>query len=215
MITSQSLQVLIVDDHPMFRAGFALAVRASGRFHVAGEAAGAEDALAIASCTRLDVAIVDLLMPSMSGISLATELRKAQPRCRILGLSAIDEPSLIADMLLAGATGFALKTQPTEEILDAISLVAGDVRYLPPGVSHDAVDRALASSTSRPLAALTQREREVFELVIRGHSNIEIGTRLSIACRTVETHRQRCANKLSAHSMIDMMRVYSLHSGLA
>ncbi|CAN5842546.1 response regulator transcription factor [soil metagenome] len=213
MSASPSLQIIVVDDHPLFRAGLALC--ASSRFQVVGEAAGAREALGLAATLRIDVAIIDVLMPLTSGISLTTELRQRQPACRILGLSALDEPNLIADMLIAGATGFAHKMQPSHEILDAISLVAEGVRYLPPKVSLEAVERALSSSASRPLAALTHREREVFELVIRGLSNDEIGTRLSIACRTVETHRQRCANKLSAHSMVEMMRVSALHGGLA
>ncbi|MEO7735130.1 MAG: response regulator transcription factor [Kofleriaceae bacterium] len=200
----------------MFRAGFALALRSAGDdFHLVAEAAGAKDALEIAGGSRIDVAVIDLLMPSGSGISLTTALLELQPSCRVLGLSAMDEPSLIADMLLAGATGFALKTQPTDEVLDAIRLVASDLRYLPPALPHGAVERALASTVRRPLTALTHREREVFELVTRGHSNTEIATRLAIACRTVETHRQNCANKLSAHSMVDMMRANALHGGLA
>lgn len=197
----------------MFRAGFAFALASSG-LDVVGEAAGAVDALELANRTPIDVAVIDLMMPSISGISLTAELRIRYPRCRILGLSGIDEPSLIATMLSEGATGFALKVQPIDEIIEAIRLVAGDVRYLPPSVSRAAVELALASTRSRPLATLTCREREVFELVIRGHANGEIAARLSIACRTVETHRQRCANKLSAHSVIDMIRVNALHGGL-
>lgn len=197
----------------MFRAGFVTALASSG-LHVVGEAAGAKDALELAAGTPIDVAVIDLMMPSVSGISLTSELRTKHPRCRILGISGIDEPSLIASMLIAGATGFALKVQPIEEIIEAIKLVAGHVRYLPPSVSRAAVELALATTRSRPLATLTLREREVFELVIRGHANGEIATRLSISCRTVETHRQRCANKLAAHSLVAMIRVNAVHGGL-
>jgi DNA-binding NarL/FixJ family response regulator len=163
----------------------------------------------------IDVAVIDVLMPSVSGISLASQLRELQPRCKVLGLSVIDEPCLIADMLRAGAAGFALKTQPIEEIVDAIRTVLGGVRYLPPRVSHDAIERELATTTGRPLQRLTPREREVFELVIRGHSSDQIANRLFIARRTVETHRQRVMTKLSAHSIVEMLRVAALHGGLA
>ncbi len=209
------LQILIVDDHPLFRAGLAHALRSEPDLRVLAEAAAPADVLAVARATAIDVAIVDVLMPGMSGISLAGELRELQPRCAILGLSVIDEPSLIADMLLAGASGFALKTQPIEDIIAAVRCVAGGVRYLPPRVSRDAIDRELASTTERPLRALTRREREVFELVIRGHSNDAIATRLSIARRTVETHRLRVAHKLSARSIAEMMRVAAVHGGLS
>jgi DNA-binding NarL/FixJ family response regulator len=126
----------------------------------------------------------------------------------------VDEPSLIADMLRAGAAGFALKTQPIEEILEAVRTVLGGVRYLPPGVSHDEVERQLASSPASPHNLLTRREREVFELVIRGHSNDEVATLLFIARRTVETHRQRMARKLSGRSVAEFLRVGAIHGGL-
>jgi DNA-binding NarL/FixJ family response regulator len=132
----------------------------------------------------------------------------------VLGLSVIDEPGLIADMLRAHACGFALKTQPVVEIIDAIRQVLGGLRYLPPRVSADAIDEKLQRTMTDPLQRLTRREREVFELLIRGHSNDEIATKLFIARRTVETHRQRVMNKLSAHSIIHMQRIAARHGGL-
>ena len=209
------LQILIVDDHPLFRAGLAHALRGEPDLRVLAEAAAPEDVLTVARATAIDVAILDVLMPGMSGISLTCELRELQPRCAILGLSVIDEPGLIADMLLAGASGFAFKTQPIEDIIAAVRCVAGGVRYLPPRVSHDAIERELTSTPDRPLRALTRREREVFELVIRGHSNDAIATRLSIARRTVETHRLRVTHKLSARSIAEMMRAAAVHGGLS
>ena len=132
----------------------------------------------------------------------------------MLGLSVIDETGIIADMLRAHACGFALKTQPIAEIVDAIRQVLGGLRYLPPGVSRDAVDAALGKQSMQPLERLTKREREVFELLIRGHSNDEIAVLLAIATRTVETHRQRIMNKLSAHSVSQMQRLAARHGGL-
>jgi DNA-binding NarL/FixJ family response regulator len=131
----------------------------------------------------------------------------------VLGLSVIEDPGLIADMLRAHACGFAVKTQPIAEIIDALRQVLGGVRYLPPGVSRDAIDSELAGTRTHPLRRLTKREREVFELLIRGHSNDEIATELVIARRTVETHRQRIMNKLAAHSIAQMQRIAALHGG--
>jgi DNA-binding NarL/FixJ family response regulator len=127
----------------------------------------------------------------------------------------IDDPGLIADMLRAHACGFASKTQEVSEILDAIRQVLGGIRYLPPRVSRDAVDAELAATPSHPMARLTRREREVFELLIRGHSNDEVATKLFISRRTVETHRQRIMRKLSAHSLAQMQRVAARHGGLS
>jgi len=207
-------KVVIVDDHPLFRAGLAVALRHESDLKIVGEAGDSVQAIALAKAIEIDVAIVDVLMPAKSGISVASELRQLQPTCKILGLSVVDEPGLIADMLRSGASGFALKTQPIEEIVEAIRTVLGGVRYLPPRVSRDAIESELASASDRPLDQLTAREREVFELLIRGHSNDEIAVMLFIARRTVETHRQRIVKKLSARSIAEMMRLAARHGGL-
>jgi len=206
-------RVGIVDDHPLFRQGLAATLRREADMDVLGEAGGADEAIALAKHCALDVAVVDILMPTTSGISLTSELFEIQPQCRVLGLSVIDDPGLIADMLRAHACGFALKTQPIAEIVDAIRQVLGGLRYLPPGVSRDAVDTELAGTRAHPFQRLTKREREVFELLIRGNSNDEIAVKLFIARRTVETHRQRIMNKLSAHSIVQMQRIAAVHGG--
>ena len=206
-------RLVLVDDHPLFRQGLAMTLAREPDLEVVADVGTAQEACELARHTKLDAAIVDVLMPTTSGITLASELYEIQPGCAVLGLSVIDEPGLIADMLRARACGFALKTQPTSEIVAAIRQVLGGVRYLPPSVSRDAVDHELAGNPPRPLARLTRREREVFELLIRGHSNDEVATKLFIARRTVETHRQRIMNKLSAHSVAQMQRLAALHGG--
>jgi two-component system response regulator NreC len=204
-------QVALVDDHPLFRQGLAVTLRGEADLEVVGEAGSAAEAIELAKHVALDVVVVDLLMPAMSGISLTSQLFEIQPQCRVLGLSVINEPGLIADMLRAHACGFALKTQPPTEIIDAIRQVLGGLCYLPPGVSRDAVDTELAGTGLHPFLRLTRREREVFELLIRGLSNDEVATKLSITRRTAETHRQRIINKLSTHSVAQMQRIAALH----
>ena len=211
---SVAVKVAVVDDHPLFRQGLLVALKAEPDFEVVGEAGSAQEALEMIAKIEVDVAVLDILMPSVSGITLASELHERQPACMVLGLSVIDEPGLIADMLRAHACGFALKTQPVPEIMDAIRQVVGGIRYLPPTVSRDAVEAELQGTAERPLERLTKREREVFELLIRGFSNDEISSRLFIARRTVETHRQRIMNKLSAHSVVQMQRLAARHGGL-
>lgn len=206
--------VVLVDDHPLFRRGLAASLSAEPDIVVLGEAGNAEEALSLARREAIDVAVVDVLMPNVSGLTLASELHDVQPGCRILGLSVIDEPGLIADMLRAHAYGFALKTETVDEIIDAIRQVADGIRYLPPRVSRDAISAELRSDAQQPFQRLTKREREVFELLIRGNSNDEIATKLCIARRTVETHRQRIMNKLSAHSVAHMQRIAARYGGL-
>ena len=207
--------VLVVDDHPLFREGLVVALRREPDLEIVGEAADPEEAIAIAKRLQVDVAVVDLLMPKGSGMSLVGTLVDVQPSCRVLGLSVVDEPVLMAGMLRNGASGYALKTQPPSEIVEAIRQVLGGLRYLPPHVSQDAVARELeAANAGGPLERLTPREREVFDLLIRGMSNEEISTQLFIARRTVETHRLRIMHKLPARSVIEMIRVAARHGAL-
>jgi RNA polymerase sigma factor (sigma-70 family) len=214
MVGGRPATVALVDDHPLFRQGLAVALRRETDLVVVGEAGDAEEALELARRVALDIAIVDMLLPGTSGIGLSGELFELQPRCKVLILSVIDDPGLIADVLRAHACGYAIKTQDTAEIVDAVRQVLGGLRYLPPMVSRDAIEEELAGSVRQPLERLTKREREVFELLIRGHSNDEIATTLTISRRTVETHRQRVMNKLSAHSVAKMQRIAARHGGL-
>jgi len=110
--------------------------------------------------------------------------------------------------------GYASKTQPVPEVIEALRQVLGGIRYLAPCVSRDAVDAELATTPTQPLQRMTRREREVFELLIRGHSNDEIATKLFITRRTVETHRQRVMKKLSARSILEMQRIAARHGGM-
>jgi DNA-binding NarL/FixJ family response regulator len=207
-------KVVVVDDHPMFRQGLVMSLRGEPDLEVVGEAGSASEVLELLERVEVDVAVVDILMPGVSGITLASELHDRWPECRVLGLSVIDEPGLIADMLRAHACGFGLKTQPVAEIIDAIRQVLGGLRYLPPTVSYDAVQAELDQERASPLGRLTKREREIFELLIRGNSNDAVASRLFIARRTVETHRQRIMNKLSAHSIVQMQRLAARYGGL-
>jgi len=140
----------LIDDHPLFRQGLAAVLRQSATFDVVGEASNAQEAIELVRNMRLDLAVVDILMPSVSGLSLTSELYELQPTCRVLGLSVIDEPGIIADMLRAHACGYALKTQPITQIVEAIEQVLGGIRYLPPTVSSDQIETELTGTPAHP-----------------------------------------------------------------
>ena len=213
MVTVRKACIAVVDDHPLFRQGVAIILQRELDVDVV-EAGNAAAVLELARRQELDAVVLDVLMPGMSGISLASELTSIQPSCKVLGLSVIDDPGLIADMLRARCCGYALKTQPISEIVGAVRMVLGGMRYLPPGVSRDAIEAELSRSPPDPLHRLTRREREVFELLIRGNTNDEVATLLFISRRTVETHRQRISKKLSAHSIVQLQRIAARHGGL-
>jgi DNA-binding NarL/FixJ family response regulator len=214
-MTKLTSHILIVDDHPLFRAGLSFMLQATPDLEVVAAVGTAQEAKELAAHVAIDLATVDVLMPTTSGLTLCDELYELQPTCKVLMLSAISEPQLIADLFRHHACGFAIKSQTPAEIVDAIYQVLGGVRYMPPSVPRLAIEAAFATAGGQPLEHLTPREREVFELVIRGNSNDEIAGRLFISRRTVETHRQRVMTKLSARSVVQMQRIAARFGGLA
>jgi DNA-binding NarL/FixJ family response regulator len=204
-------RVLLVDDHPLFRAGLGELLSLEPDLVIAGEAGTADEALSLLRREPMDVVIIEVPMPL--GVALTTAVL-ATRACKVLALSARDEPFTIAEMLRAGACGYALKAQPRHEIVAAIRTVLAGERYLPPRVAVDEVLAHLDGGGETPLERLTLREREVFDLLIRGVTNDVIGERLVITRRTVETHRQRIMQKLSAHSLVDMIRFAARHGVL-
>jgi DNA-binding NarL/FixJ family response regulator len=208
------MKVLVVDDHPVFREGLLAALANEPDLTVIGAVANARTALETATVEKIDLAICDVMMPEVTGITLASELRRLQPDCTIMALSMVDEPVVIAEILRAGANGYALKSQSVADVIAAIrSTVAGEL-YLPPTAPRSSIEALIAGTPERPLERLTRREREVFELLIRGSTNDDIAARLFIARRTVETHRQRIMNKLAAHSIVDMIRIAAAYGVL-
>lgn len=195
--------VLLVDDHPLFRLGVETLLARESDLEVVGTCATVSEAMTLAEQLQPDVIVADVLLHEESGIALARRLLSARP-ARILGLSVLDEPIRIAEMMRAGATGFALKIQTIEEIVEAIRDTAAGRHYLAPSI-RDQVEHL--TSNALPLERLTNREREVFGFLVKGESNAEIGERLGIAVRTVDTHRQRVLKKLDAHSIADLVRL--------
>jgi DNA-binding NarL/FixJ family response regulator len=199
-------RIALVDDHPLFRIGLRTVLEGDPRVRVVIDVDSGRALLDQARDQPLDITLLDLVLPGTSGAAIAAELTKLQPNCKILALSMLDDPFRISDVLRRGAVGFALKTQPIEEIVEAIHLVLGGVRYLPPSISRTQIEE-LSASGGLPFERLSPREREVFDLLVRGHNNDEIASRLFIARRTVEAHRHHVMHKLGARSLVDLVRL--------
>ncbi len=214
MVVANRFRLLLVDDHPLFRAGLAALLSDEPDMVVAGEAGEATEAVELLRREPFDVVVLDVLIPSGTAVSVAADLLDVRP-CKVIALSALDEPIMIAALLRAGASGYAIKTQPPRQIIEAIRTVACGGRYLPPLAPHEEVLARYQGESEVPFARLTQREREVFELLLRGHTNDDVSARLAIARRTVETHRQRIMQKLDTHSMTDMIRLAARYGLLA
>lgn len=202
----------LVDDHPIFREGLKLLFELHGYPHVVGEASTANDAYELVSATRPDVVVLDLVFPEgANGIAVAQEILQRNPSQRILFLSMVKDAAQVAGALEAGALGYVTKDQTAEDLLDAVRAVAAGKQYLGSTLQSDKVDEHRRLLRTEPklgqLASLTIRERQVFDLTIAGLTARDVGEKLSISARTVETHRARILRKLGAHSAADLVRL--------
>ncbi|MBA3394943.1 MAG: response regulator transcription factor [Deltaproteobacteria bacterium] len=202
---------MLVDEHPAFRLGVRTLLEHDAALSVTADVGSQREAMAYAREPAFDLAIVGELTPVVAGVELTVGLREHWPACKILGLTATEEPIQIAALLRAGASGVALKAQALGEIHEAVTAVSQGTRYLPPSVSVERIDQLLAHDANRRLERLTTREREVFELLVAGHSNESIASKLFIARRTVETHRQHITRKLEVHSLLELVRLAVRH----
>ena len=204
-------RIALVDDHPLYREGLRAVLVSQPAMEVVGEASVARDAVALASRATPDLVVIDVKLPDQSGASLTRELRHLQPRCKILALSMVEAPYSVMEMLRAGAAGYALKSQPTEEIVEAIRIVLRGGRYLAPRLPSGQIDDLASGAATGPFDRLSPREREVFDLLIRGRSSERVAAALSIAPRTAETHRQNIMTKLGVHSIVELLRLAAQH----
>lgn len=202
----------LVDDHPIFREGLKLLFELHGYPRVVGEASTANAAYELVSATHPDVVVLDLVFPEgASGIAVAQELLQRNPGQRILFLSMVKDEAQVAGALEAGALGYATKDQTAEDLLNAVRAVASGHTYLGSTLRPEKVEEHRRLLRSEPrlgqLSSLTVRERQVFDLTVAGLTARDVGDKLSISARTVETHRARILRKLGAHSASDLVRL--------
>ncbi len=167
-----------------------------------------------------DLVLLDLALPGMNGFAVTRELRRQELPCKVLILSVYETDEDVLEAFASGAHGFALKSQTATEILGAIRSVMRGGLYRAPRIPASLLERHLSpkedpASDPRPLAPLSERERDVFDLVLRGFSNEATSRELTIALKTVESHRARINKKLGIHSTADLIRFGSKHGLLS
>lgn len=201
----ERLRVLVVDDHPVVRQGTRRILEAAG-IDVAGEAATAEQALEIVTHAAADVVLADVRLPGISGIELITKLRREHPRIRILILSSYQDLSYVRAALQAGAAGYLLKTASDEELISAVRSA-----HLGATIVDAAVSAELFSADARSPQPLTEREREIVGLVIKGLPNRAIADTLLISKRTIDAHLSHLFTKLGVSSRAELVAWAARH----
>ena len=199
-------RVVLVDDHPIVRAGLAALIDAEGDLEVCGQAADLDEALAVVDRERPDLVIVDLSLKASSGLDLIRRL--AERGTKTLVASMHDEATYAERALAAGALGYVHKGEATREIVSAIRRVTAGRIYLSESVSEKVVRRAIGVGGRReagPLEErLSDRELEIFERIGQGRTTAEIGDALRLSAKTVQTYRQRIKEKLGLETAAEL-----------
>jgi DNA-binding NarL/FixJ family response regulator len=202
--------VLIADDHALLREGVRALLKPADDLEVVGEAEDGQRA--VEECRRLapDVVLMDIAMPGLGGLEATLQLRREDPRVRVLVLTQFEEREYVSRLLKAGASGYVLKKAAASELASAIRAVHRGGLVLDPavarGVVREGVRSVLEAAESDPYESLTDREKQVLKLVAEGRSNKEVAEILDISVKTAMSHRERVMGKLGLHTRTDLIR---------
>ena len=211
------MRVLLADDHAIVRRGLRSLLETEPGLSIVGEAADGLEALRLCEETHPDVLIVDIAMPRLNGIDLAARAQKLEPPPRTLILSMHSDESYIIRALAAGARGYLLKESTDEDLLPAIRAVAAGRPFFSAAVASVLMEDYMRQLKTRGLTdshhLLTDREKEVLQLLAEGRSNKEVATLLDLSVSTVETHRANLMQKLNLHNTAEIV-LYAVRKGI-
>ncbi len=207
------MKILLVDDHKMMRDGLRAILEKEGML-VVGEAANGHEAIALSRRLRPEIVVMDISMPELNGIDATRRLVAELPNIKVIGLSMHSDRRYVVAMFEAGAVGYLLKNSASEELMQAVRAVAGDLTYVSPSIAAVVVDTLVASALQpRSERPLSPREREVLQLLAEGKSSKDIAVCLDLAVPTVETHRRQIMDKLNLRTIAELTK-YAIREGL-
>jgi DNA-binding NarL/FixJ family response regulator len=207
--------IVVVDDHKLVRDGIRRLLETRDDFRVVGEASDGEEAVALVTEKQPDIALMDIWMPRLSGIDATRRIGKRGLATRVLVLSMHESRSFVEAVLRAGAAGYIVKNAAPEDLLSAIDAVRSGDSYLSPAITQQVVDAIACPGDAAPqgVATLTDREREVLQLIAEGLSSREIAGLLGVSLKTVDSHRSNLMEKLDIHKVSGLVR-FAIRVGL-
>jgi DNA-binding NarL/FixJ family response regulator len=211
------VRILLGDDHTLVRQGFRKILEAQPDWEVVGEVSNGRDAVREAASVKPDVVVLDIGMPLLNGIEATRQIVRRSPHTQILILSMHSDEAYITQALKAGARGYLLKDSADTELIRGVAAVAAGKSFFSPAVAKVMLDDYVRHLAEKGivdrLESLSEREREVFQLVAEGHSNKEIADLLSVSPATIETHRAHILQKLDVHNTAELV-LYAVRRGV-
>jgi DNA-binding NarL/FixJ family response regulator len=212
-------QVLIIDDHPLFREGIKTIISRNGRFEVIDEAGTGREGFEKATQLKPDVVLLDISLPDETGMEVARKIRHHLPHTRIMILSMHSKIDYIVEAFQSGATGYVVKESASERLAQALEAVASGEYFLDSSISHEVIAKLMnspfkeAKVSDAGYGKLTAREQEIMRMLAEGAPKAQIAEQLCISIKTVENHRANIMRKLDIHSTMELVR-YAARLGL-
>jgi DNA-binding NarL/FixJ family response regulator len=211
------LRILLADDHTIVRQGLRRVLEERPDWVVVAEAGNGRDAVRQADELKPDIAILDVAMPLLNGMEATRQIVRRSSVTRVLVLTMHSDELYVSQILKAGATGYLLKDSADVDLIHAVEVVSQGKSFFSPGIARLMLDDYRRHLSDKGVTdryeSLSDREREIFQLVAEGKANKEIATILSISPSTVETHRARIMEKLDVHSAAEIV-LYAVHRGV-
>ncbi len=209
------MKIVLADDHHLVRAGIRSLLEKMSDVQVVGEAGDGREALELIERLLPDVALLDISMPGLNGIEVASRVTKTNAKTRVIILSMHAEQGYVAQALRAGVAGYLLKDAVAAELRLALTAAGQGKTYLSPAISSKVVEGYLSGDTQGedPLAVLSERQRDVLQLIAEGRSTKEIASDLKLSVKTVEWHRSVLMERLDIHDVAGLVR-FAIRVGL-
>ena len=211
-----STRILLADDHAITRQGLRALIEQQTDMEVVGEAKDGREAVDLARQVAPDVIIMDVTMPNLNGVDATAEIVRRLPTARVIALSIHSRGALVADMLKAGASGYLLKECLFDELVEAVKAVSSGETYLSPKIAGVVVTdyvKRLSARVDSPLDKLTDRQRQILQLIAEGKNTKQIALQLHGSPKTIDANRRQIMDKLGAHSIAELVK-FAIVGGL-